>query len=65
MAANLEVGAETRESERDRKFATQTFNSLSKQLIATSLQQAPASEESCLLTNLVQLRGKVVFCCNL
>lgn len=37
LAANLEIGAETRESERDRKFASHTFNSLSKHLIATSL----------------------------
>jgi len=36
LAANQEIAAETRESERDRKFASRTFNSLSKQLVAIS-----------------------------
>lgn len=36
LAASMETAAETRETERDRKCASETFNSLSRALISSS-----------------------------
>lgn len=70
LAASQDVVAsETRESERDRKFASKTFNSLSKSLVALangrSLHRQQSTTEACPLLSLVPLQAKVVFCVNL
>lgn len=37
LAANINIASETREAERDRHFASASFNSLSKSLISVAL----------------------------
>jgi len=48
LAASQEISAsETREAERDRTFASQSFNSLSKALISVSVNQHDKIDKSC------------------
>jgi hypothetical protein len=70
LAADAIVGTNNRDSEKDRKFATLSFNSLSQALLSTASRQPLKRESHSLLTKVISQSlltptSKAVFCCSL
>jgi len=70
LAANVALHSASRENERDRKFASNSFNSLSQALLASAFNQAFKKENHSLLTrvlfqSMLLPASMIVFCVNL
>jgi len=70
LAAEATESTNSRDCEKDRKFATLSFNSLSQALLSTAARQSLKRENHSLLTrviaqSLLSLNSKAVFCCQL
>lgn len=62
LAANSEIATNSREQERGRQFATESFNSLSKVIIAKARDQKPKIDS--LIAKYINLQGHMLFCVN-